>query len=330
LNHAYLCPNLSVANLKGSGLSKCDYDFATNQPWCRTPRQLHFIDETQELVSNYKGDVDREDAASPMDWNGSSHSTPEHVTTSTFPSTVAVATPPSPGPDDFNNGEFGDSCLQNKRTTFSEQAIHSNISFNESPGQPSAVITSSTPDFQQHGSFSGSPDCLHTTADHSAIPHNITSDVVVSPATERLARIYLDTPIWPLQEKEEAILIRYFVENLSPSLDLCDPDRHFALVVPHRAAACPILLNAIFACSATQLSRVSDFDPYISDRYHQECLKHLIPMLNDHAALMDENLLAATVILRFLEEVQGKQSSMMNFHQVFFASSIIALRVEHD
>jgi hypothetical protein len=35
-------------------------------------------------------------------------------------------------------------------------------------------------------------------------------------------------------------------------------------------------------------------------------LKHLIPMLNDTAAIMDENLLAATVILRFLEEVEGR------------------------
>lgn len=116
------------------------------------------------------------------------------------------------------------------------------------------------------------------------------------------------------------MLMRYFVENLSPCFDLCDPDRHFALVVPHRAAVCPVLLNAIFACSAKHLSRVSGFDPYISDRYHQECLKHLIPMLNDSAAVMDENLLAATVILRFLEEVQGETQA--------FTVRIVPARIE--
>jgi len=58
------------------------------------------------------------------------------------------------------------------------------------------------------------------------------------------------------------------------------------------------------AVSAKHLSRVSDFDPSVSDQYHQKCLKHLIPILSDKAAITDENLLAATVILRFLEEVE--------------------------
>lgn len=100
--------------------------------------------------------------------------------------------------------------------------------------------------------------------------------------------------------------MRFFVETASTCLDLCDPDRHFALVVPHRAAESPILLNAIFACAARYLSRISDFDPYVAEKYHQECLKHLIPMLSDSAAVMDENLLAATIILRFFEEVEGQ------------------------
>ncbi|KAF2141177.1 uncharacterized protein K452DRAFT_228673 [Aplosporella prunicola CBS 121167] len=125
----------------------------------------------------------------------------------------------------------------------------------------------------------------------------------VSETSAALSRIYLDAPVWPLEEKEEARLMRYYIDNLAPCLDLCDPDRHFALVVPQRAAMCPTLLNAIFAVASRHLSRVSTFDPFVSDRYHQECLKHLIPLLSDSAAIMDENLLAATVILRFLEEI---------------------------
>lgn len=80
--------------------------------------------------------------------------------------------------------------------------------------------------------------------------------------------------------------MRHFIENLTASSSL-------------------ILLNAIFAASARHLSRVSDFDPYVVDRCRRECLNHLIPMLSDNEAITDENLLAATVIPRFLEEVEG-------------------------
>jgi len=42
----------------------------------------------------------------------------------------------------------------------------------------------------------------------------------------------------------------------------------------------------------------------VSNRYHQECLKHLIPILDDTAAILDENLLVSTIILRHLEEIE--------------------------
>lgn len=46
----------SVANLKGSGLAKIDYDFSDSQPWVRTDRNLTFLDETPELNSLYDRD----------------------------------------------------------------------------------------------------------------------------------------------------------------------------------------------------------------------------------------------------------------------------------
>lgn len=119
-----------------------------------------------------------------------------------------------------------------------------------------------------------------------------------------LSRIYLDSPIWPLQNKEEARLLRHFVENISRNFDLTDPLKHFRSVVPQRAAICPTLMNAIFALSARHLSRIGEYDPLISNKYHQECLKHLIPMLDDNSAILDENLLASTIILRHLEEFE--------------------------
>jgi len=98
--------------------------------------------------------------------------------------------------------------------------------------------------------------------------------------------------------------MRYYIENVALNFDLCDAVRHFQLVVPQRAAVCPILLNAIYAVSARHLSRLSTFDELVSNKYQQQCIEHLIPMLSDDAAVMDENLLAAMVILRYLEEVE--------------------------
>jgi hypothetical protein len=66
------------------------------------------------------------------------------------------------------------------------------------------------------------------------------------------------------------------------------------------------LLNAIFALAARHLSHIEDFDPLASNRYHEECLKYLIPMLDHAETVSDENLFAATIILRVLEEMEGR------------------------
>lgn len=106
-----------------------------------------------------------------------------------------------------------------------------------------------------------------------------------------------------LDDPQEAGLLRYFVSHLAISFDLTDSSCHFRKIVPQRALNDPILMNAILAASARHLSRVSGGDPYIADTYHQKCIQHLIPILSDEAAVLDENLLASTVILRFLEEI---------------------------
>lgn len=52
------------------------------------------------------------------------------------------------------------------------------------------------------------------------------------------------------------------------------------------------------------------YNPYVADRYLTLCLETLIPSLSDVEAVMDETLLAATVVLRMLEEMDGKFSSL--------------------
>ncbi len=153
------------------------------------------------------------------------------------------------------------------------------------------------------------------------------ADYVTSPDTP--GRLYLKTAVWPLGTVEEAELLRYYVEHLARSLDLTDPDRHFRVAVPQRAGTCPTLLNAIFALSARHLSRVGDYDPLVGDRYHTECLKHLIPMLDDSTAVLDENLLASMIILRNLEEIevplsgQSGQSHLLGA-QIFMEAQVRA------
>lgn len=163
---------------------------------------------------------------------------------------------------------------------------------------------------------STSPSWLSQANRRDIVGHSLTVLATSTPATasdileglaqdrERINSLYLDEAVWPLASIEEAELLRYYVENLSRRFDTTDPERHFRVVVPERAGTCPTLLNAILALSARHLSQVRGFDPLISDRYHQECLKYLIPVLDDSEAVLDENLLASTIILRHLEEIE--------------------------
>jgi hypothetical protein len=99
-------------------------------------------------------------------------------------------------------------------------------------------------------------------------------------------------------------------------LDLCDPKRYFALVVPQRTRSCPSLLNAIFIASARHLSRLNKYKTpqgvkYLDKllpglnvetaiQYHEQTITHLIQPYNDSTQVHDENLLAAACILLFL------------------------------
>lgn len=70
-------------------------------------------------------------------------------------------------------------------------------------------------------------------------------------------------------------------------------------------------MNAILALAAKHLHNTESYDPYASDRYHQECLNTLIPILNhEHHTMSDENLFAATIILRMWEELEVKHSGV--------------------
>ncbi|PVH73459.1 hypothetical protein DL98DRAFT_351011, partial [Cadophora sp. DSE1049] len=125
----------------------------------------------------------------------------------------------------------------------------------------------------------------------------------------------------PQRNVQEACLMRYFIDELACWFDLCDMERHFALIVPQRARDCPALLNAIYTASARHLCRIDQYkkqnsveylekclaDLHIDTavEYHSRCIQHLVSVSDDPDAVYDENLLAASIILRFYEELDA-------------------------
>lgn len=147
---------------------------------------------------------------------------------------------------------------------------------------------------------SPTPSCAHPCAEPSlaTAPGSQTDEVDLSSA--------VITSTWPLRNEEELKLMRYYLENIARRFDLCDPERHFATTVPWRAALCQPLQDAMFALSARCLSRMTTFDPYVSNMYYQRCLQKLIPSLAGPDALNDQDLFATVILLRALEEIDCK------------------------
>ncbi|KAH8646357.1 hypothetical protein BX600DRAFT_477571 [Xylariales sp. PMI_506] len=108
---------------------------------------------------------------------------------------------------------------------------------------------------------------------------------------------------FPLRRTNEVRLMKYYLEYMCNWFDLCDVQRHFARELPRLAITSPTLLNAIFALSSRHMSQNEQFDQYAADWYHQECLKHLSTIHMDASALARDDLLAATILLRTLEEM---------------------------
>ncbi|KAM4062700.1 fungal specific transcription factor [Hirsutella rhossiliensis] len=110
---------------------------------------------------------------------------------------------------------------------------------------------------------------------------------------------------FPLHSWREAKLMKYYLEYMCHWFDVCDTTRQFAVHVPRKAMSCPTLLNAIYALSSRHLSlKEGQCDEWISNQYHERCLRQLSSVSNDSNALLDDDLLAATILLRTLEELE--------------------------
>lgn len=126
---------------------------------------------------------------------------------------------------------------------------------------------------------------------------------------------------FPLEDVQEACLLRYFVDELSHWFDLCDQDRQFQLVVPLQARRHPHLFDAILAVAARHLSRLPHLKtpggvvvyhgqplPGLGEHAAVEYMLRCIPALRqfDGATTADDyrgSIMATAVILRQLEEI---------------------------
>ena len=103
---------------------------------------------------------------------------------------------------------------------------------------------------------------------------------------------------------------------------MCDPEHHFANAIPQRARGCQTLRNAMLATSARHFSTLprerqneiveryglrQDFtvNEEVVLHYHNECITDLRFLASQPDAIMNEDLLAAVVILRFYEELDS-------------------------
>lgn len=302
--------------------------------WVRVPRKLKYIDQTGEITATYAQDTELESPLTIEEIHedggpGKVPSPPVQAATdiqlATMTSSATFMTPSSyPLTTEILQTPDLSTAVQSHtaQEALSEDPspqescqhdVHSHFTVQRRISPPAGDAMRDTilgpthaalPPTQMQESFSSPGKTITTPFAVSEIATPLSASSIPIRSND-FGGPYLQTKMQRLISGQEAQLMRSFVDSIAPSFDLCDRDRHFSLVVPQRALMCPILLNAVFAVSAKYLSAVSDFDPVVSDGQSQECLKHLIPKLCDAEAITDENILAATVILRHLEELES-------------------------
>ena len=113
---------------------------------------------------------------------------------------------------------------------------------------------------------------------------------------------------------DEMQLFHHFVRHLSGWIDITDPDRYFAVVVPQMALANRGLMMAILALSARHLSlgpsscstaTTVHLERTSAVQYYYETLKYLQREMEDAAFLRSDELLATVVTISTYEMIDG-------------------------
>ncbi|KAK6193970.1 hypothetical protein LQW54_011899 [Pestalotiopsis sp. IQ-011] len=288
--------------------------FRSAQPWVRTDGALQFIDESHHIPAIYADSPEslfEEDATaipSSAIEPESSHAFSQPTNKARDGQYEADHQLYIPGvaaegsglmPDNGNSqsaptimavDQVADAALQTHISLEIENEIFGRRSWEPCPSVP---VQASDHERLYASPLSGSSDVpmpLIGSQNHSA--HQATTSDPGPP---------FELPVFPLQDPTEAKLFRQWIEHGARRFDMCDAHRHFATVLPVRAMTCKPLVNALFALSA---KFSADVDDYIAAEYYQRCLNSLVPMLDQPAALVNEDLFAAVVLLRSFEELE--------------------------
>ncbi|KAH7157787.1 hypothetical protein B0J13DRAFT_542737 [Dactylonectria estremocensis] len=265
--------------------SKFEFEFADNQTWVRINPSLSFLNETvNETPDALANAHDSTTGASDDDAHYESN----------IPLDAPLTLDQDVGSQNSSPGQISTSLIQETPCFEFERSDRTPTRSSQSTSEKDSPLLDSKTPFAVR---------VRAAITELGSPKPETTLPLEDNPGDFSVSIYVDTPTWPLKDPIEAMLFQTFVDKLAPLFDLCDSDRHFATVVPHRAVTCPPLMNAILAASARHLSRISTFDGLIGDQYHQNCLSVLIPALSSSITIKDENLLTAIVILRYMEEL---------------------------
>ncbi|EED20881.1 conserved hypothetical protein [Talaromyces stipitatus ATCC 10500] len=156
------------------------------------------------------------------------------------------------------------------------------------------------------------------------------SERLISPpalvAEHREEYISTQDPEQALQDPQVAQVFRHYIRDLAGWYDLNDGNRHFKDVIPARARRNPLLLSAILAFSAANLSHTApNFESHnFAEFYHLDCVQRLISVTKNLDSLSNEETLAAICLLRSYEiisqdfgsqnHLQGCYSLVVNHH----------------
>lgn len=277
-------PVTSVREKRAAASDKdktCELSWKASQVWVRVPPAVTFATPATSLE-----DLD-EDA--PVTYSPQAGFSPEET-----PQEDARAAPARHVPDS--------TAFPETITTVSAVAAIP-ASNGHSPGHPSGAVINLDSGFS---AFGGGSDVTHSSS--TPVPQHEgdqggDSSTVTSTGSYWRSSLYRPSTSWPLGTEEEARLFHHFVRNLGAWVDCCDEKFHFATEVPQRALNYPVIANAILALASRHLARVSGAEDFKSAEYMSECLQMMIPVLDDPLGALDENLLAAIVILRLYEEM---------------------------
>ncbi|KAI0860831.1 hypothetical protein F4860DRAFT_477860 [Xylaria cubensis] len=292
--------NPSLRPKRASGSSGRDLQFSSDQTWVRVAKTFNFVDETQEVVNIYETESQETgsgnekncnkatDVASPSERLASYH--PHGV-----PSPLSYLSP-------ANDIEDGNPSQVAWSETTNGIHMQSPSETNQGGKDVDGAFHSSLPTNEGNSGFQALLNAGRLLDYGSNCPGSLQMSIQAEIDPICLAETYDTQRIWPLKDKHEAHLFCHWIRNVAPLFDLCDHERHFATVVPQRATTCPPLLNALLAASAKHSSCMGLLTPLIADKYYQKSLETIIPILSSDTVVRDESLLAAIVILRFVEE----------------------------